>query len=146
MEQDFTKETNTIRIAVYYCRNLELFSAYEQKTFSRSHPGVSMVSIPCSGKIEVPYLLKTLAAGFDGVLVLACAKAACQYFEGSLRSQRRVAYARSWLVKIQMEPQRIEFVHQPPKDVEALEKTLRDFRARLESLRLLSPIAVVPAG
>jgi F420-non-reducing hydrogenase iron-sulfur subunit len=146
MEQDLAMETNSTTIVVYHCRNLKLFRDRDQKAFSRSRPGVTLVMIPCSGKIEAHHLLKTLAGGADGVLVLACAESACQYLEGSMRSNKRVNFARSWLRKINMEPERLEFIHQPPMDVEALDNTLRDFRARLESLGSVTPIASASAG
>lgn len=63
-------------IVVYHCRNLRLFKDGEQKTFARSRPGLKVVAIPCSGKMEAHQLLKTLAGGAQGVLVLGCAEKA----------------------------------------------------------------------
>lgn len=122
------------KIVVYHCRNLRLFKPGEQKTYTRSRAGLSMVAVPCSGKVEAHHILKTLATGADGVLVLACAEKACQYLEGSMRSRKRSDYARSWLEKIGVEPERVQFVHFPPMDPEALDKTLDEFAAKLESL------------
>ncbi len=96
-------------------------------------PGLSLVAIPCSGKMEAHHLLKTLAAGAEGVLVLACAEQSCQYLEGSRRSHKRADYARSWLERLNIEPDRVEFLHMPPMDVQALEKILKEFTAKLKS-------------
>jgi F420-non-reducing hydrogenase iron-sulfur subunit len=96
-------------------------------------PGLSLVAIPCSGKVEAHHLLKTLAAGAEGVLVLACAEKACQYLEGSRRSHKRADYARSWLERLNIEPDRVEFLHMPPMDVHALEILLKEFTAKLKS-------------
>lgn len=96
-------------------------------------PGLSLVAIPCSGKMEAHHILKTLADGAEGVLVLACAEKACQYLEGSKRSHKRADYARYWLQKLNIEPDRVAFVHMPPMDVPALEKLLKEFTAKLES-------------
>jgi F420-non-reducing hydrogenase iron-sulfur subunit len=133
--------TKPIRIVVYHCTNLKLFRNGEQKSFARSRPGVSLVAIPCSGKVEAHHLLKTLAGGADGVLVLACAERACQYLEGSMRSHKRADYARLWLNRLNIESERIAFIHFPPMDQEALDKTLREFAKKLESLGTISPIA-----
>jgi F420-non-reducing hydrogenase iron-sulfur subunit len=133
-------ETKPIKIVVYHCRNLRLFNPGDQKAFARSRPGLSMVAIPCSGKVEAHHLLKTLAGGADGVLVLACAEKACQYLEGSRRSHKRADYAREWLRKLSIEPDRVEFIHLPPMDLEALDKTLKEFAAKLDSF------ATVPAN
>ena len=123
--------TDPLRIVVYHCRNLQFFQNGEQKTFTRSLPGIRLVAIPCSGKLEAHHFLKTLASGAQGVLVLACAESACQYVEGSMRSRKRVDYARTWLDKLGVEPGRIMFVHIPPMDVEALNRTISEFSSRL---------------
>ena len=136
-------ETKPRALVVYYCHNLRLFKNGEQKGFARSLPGLKLVAIPCSGKVEAHHLLKTLAGGADGVLVLACAEKACQYLEGSMRSRKRMDYARSWLRKIGIEQQRLEFIHSPPMNREALEKTLKEFMYRLESFGTIPASAQV---
>jgi len=139
-------ETKPIKIVVYHCRNLQLFKNGEQKTFARSRPGVSLVAIPCSGKIEAHHLLKTMAGGAQGVLVLACAEKACQYLEGSMRSHKRADYARSWLDRLGIEPDRIEFIHLPPKDQAELDRILKDFSIRLKSFGKIPPVAKTQSG
>lgn len=134
-------ESKTIKIVVYHCRNLQLFTGGEQKDFQRSRPGIKLVAIPCSGKIEAHHLLKTLAGGAQGVLVLACAKQACQFLEGSMRSDKRVEYARSWLAELELEPEGLEYAHVPPRDVAALDSILKEFTSKLESFGTI-PAAV----
>ena len=129
------------KIVVYHCRNLRLFESGGQKAFARSMPGLSLVTIPCSGKLEAHHLLKTLAAGAEGVLVLACAETACQYMEGSRRSHKRTNYARAWLEKLGIEPGRVEFVHLAHRDGDGLEEALKEFAARLETFGTIPAIA-----
>jgi coenzyme F420-reducing hydrogenase delta subunit len=129
-----------IKIVVYHCRNLRLFEDGGQKEFARSHPGLRLVAIPCSGKVEAHHLLKTLAGGAEGVLVLACKPNACQFLEGSMRSHKRADYARTWLTRVGIEPDRIEFVHVPPKDVTVLERVLEEFADHLQSFEHI-PVA-----
>lgn len=125
------------KIVVFHCRNLRLFPDDGRKEFSMAWPGLSLVSIPCSGKIEAHFLLKTLASGAQGVVVLACAEQACQYLEGSMRSRKRVDYARHWLEKLGIAPDRIEFVRLWPVSQQALEAHLEEFVLKLESLGAL---------
>lgn len=74
------------------------------------------------------------------MLVLACAEKACQYLEGSKRSRKRVEYARSWLEKLGIEPDRFKFVHVPPTDVAALDSLLKEFTSEIESFGNVPPI------
>jgi F420-non-reducing hydrogenase iron-sulfur subunit len=134
-------EKKPIKIVVYHCRNLRLFNNSEQKVFARSRPGLKLVSIPCSGKVEAHHLLKTLAGGAQGALVLGCAERACQYLEGSMRSRKRLDYARLWLERIGIEPDRLEFIHLPPMDREALDSVLKEFTLKLESFDQIPAVA-----
>jgi coenzyme F420-reducing hydrogenase delta subunit len=134
-------ELQPAKIVAYHCRNLRLFENGNQKTFARSMPGLSLVAIPCSGKLEAHHLLKTLAAGADGVLILACAENTCQYMEGSRRSHKRTHYARAWLEKLGIEPGRLQFVHLAPTDRDGLEAALKEFAIRLETFGTIPTIA-----
>ncbi|MDD3472435.1 MAG: hydrogenase iron-sulfur subunit, partial [Syntrophaceae bacterium] len=96
---------------------------------------------PCSGKIEAHHLLKTMAGGAQGVLVLTCSEKACQYLEGSSRSRKRVDYARLWLEKVGISAERLDFVRIPPMDRVALENLLREFLSKIQSLEALPAIA-----
>ena len=134
-------EETPVKIVVYHCRNLRLFKDGEQKVFCRQWPGLSMVSIPCSGKVEAHHLLKTLASGAQGVLILACSESACQYLEGSSRSRKRVDYARLWLQKVGVSTERLDFVRVPPMDRNALENLLREFFSKIQSLEVMPAVA-----
>ncbi len=134
-------EGKPVKIVVYHCKNLRLFKDGEQKVFNRKWPGLSLVSIPCSGKVEAHHLLKTLAGGAQGVLILACAESACQYLEGSARSRKRVDYAGQWLQKVGISPERLDFVRVPPMDRVALENLLREFTSKIQSLEVIPAIA-----
>ena len=125
-------------IVIYHCRNLQLFKNSDQKAYARSHPGLKLVAIPCSGKMEAHHLLKTLAGGADGVLVLACREKACKYMEGSMRSHKRADYARSWLEEIGIEPERFQFIHVTPMDTGALDKIVEDFSRELDTFGKIS--------
>jgi coenzyme F420-reducing hydrogenase delta subunit len=135
-----------IKVVVYHCRNLRLFEDGNQKAFMRERPGIRLVAIPCSGKVEAHHLLKTLADGVDGVLVCACAEKACRYLEGSMRARKRMQYAREWLQKLDINPYRIEFVHTPPMDLKALERILEDFVSGLRQDEEIPSPAEAQAG
>jgi len=126
------------KVLVYYCHNLQLFKNGTRNEFARSWPGVKLVALPCSGKVEAYHLLKALASGVQGVLVLGCNENACQVLEGSLRSQRRLQYARSWLEELGIEAERLQFSHLLLTDERALETILQDFTGRLQTFGNIS--------
>ena len=50
---------------------------------------ITMVSLPCSGKVNLLYLLKAFEKGADGVLLVTCRQGDCKFLEGNLRAQKR---------------------------------------------------------
>jgi F420-non-reducing hydrogenase iron-sulfur subunit len=73
------------------------------------YPGnVRVLRLPCTGKIEVNYLLTAFERGVDGVIVAGCLEGGCHYLEGNLRARRRVERARQLLTEIGLEPERLE--------------------------------------
>ena len=61
---------------------------------------VKTIGLPCSGKVDVPYLLKALETGADGVVIVACKKKECRHLEGSLRAHKRAEAVESLLEEI----------------------------------------------
>ena len=51
---------------------------------------VRVLRLPCTGKIEVNYLLAAFERGVDGVIVAGCLEGGCHFLEGNLRARRRV--------------------------------------------------------
>jgi coenzyme F420-reducing hydrogenase delta subunit len=73
------------------------------------YPGnVRVLRLPCTGKLEVNYLLAAFERGVDGVIVAGCLEGGCHFLEGNLRARRRVARARQFLSEIGLEPERLE--------------------------------------
>ncbi len=73
------------------------------------YPGtVRVLRLPCTGKIEVDYLLAAFERGVDGVIVAGCLEGGCHFQEGNLRARRRVERAKQFLEEIGIEPERLE--------------------------------------
>lgn len=47
------------------------------------------ISLPCSGKVDLLYLIKAFETGADGVVVLTCQIGECQHLEGNKRAKKR---------------------------------------------------------
>jgi coenzyme F420-reducing hydrogenase delta subunit len=69
---------------------------------------VRLLRLPCTGKIEVNYLLAAFERGADGVIVAGCLEGGCHFLEGNLRARKRVERARQLLQEIGLEPERLE--------------------------------------
>jgi coenzyme F420-reducing hydrogenase delta subunit len=77
-------------ISLFYCSNS--FSAEEIQTYASEIVNVNLntISLPCSGKVDLLYLLKAIETGSDGVVLVTCRKGECKYLQGNLRSRKRI--------------------------------------------------------
>jgi coenzyme F420-reducing hydrogenase delta subunit len=71
-------------------------------------PNVRVLRLPCTGKLDVAYILKAFERGVDGVIVAGCLEGGCHFQEGNLRAKKRVGLARQVLEEAGIEPERLE--------------------------------------
>ena len=95
-------------VAIFYCqhqtdRMMQVLRALN----GSSVPKIRKVALPCSGKLEVSFLLKALEDGADAVAIFGCPEGECHYLVGSSRAKNRVRYARRILGDIGLEEERV---------------------------------------
>ena len=69
---------------------------------------VRVLRLPCTGKLEVNYLMTAFEHGIDGVIVAGCLEGGCHFLEGNLRARKRVERAKKLLEEIGLELERVE--------------------------------------
>ena len=96
-------------IVAFCCHYCAYAAADLAGTMRLQYPGaVRVLRLPCTGKIEVNYLLAAFERGVDGVIVAGCLEGGCHFQEGNLRARRRVERAKVLLQEIGLEPERLE--------------------------------------
>lgn len=96
-------------IVAFCCHYCAYAAADLAGTMRLRYPGtVRVLRLPCTGKIEVNYLLAAFERGVDGVIVAGCLEGGCHFQEGNLRARRRVERAQQLLKEIGLEPARLE--------------------------------------
>ncbi len=96
-------------IVAFCCHYCAYAAADLAGTLRIAYPAnVRVLRLPCTGKIEVDYLLAAFERGVDGVIVAGCLEGGCHFQEGNLRARRRVERAQQILGEIGIEPERLE--------------------------------------
>jgi coenzyme F420-reducing hydrogenase delta subunit len=87
-----------MRIVVLYCQH-SVRSDAGNGIVTHEHDGVAVqtVMLPCSSKVQASELLSLLAAGVDGVEIVACQDRTCRFLVGSHLAGKRLQYARRLL-------------------------------------------------
>jgi len=74
-------------------------------------PTVRLIRLPCTGKMDITYILHAFELGADGVIISGCILDQCHYASGNYKSVRRVDMAREILKSIGFEPERLSGQH-----------------------------------
>jgi F420-non-reducing hydrogenase iron-sulfur subunit len=95
-----TRSNRHVKTCVFYCSNNMDADQLAELGEEAGGDTVKAIGLPCSGKVDVPYLVKALETGADGVVIVACKKKECRHFEGSLRAHKRAEAVESLLKEI----------------------------------------------
>ena len=70
---------------------------------------IRVVKVPCSGRVDPLFIMKSLQSGYDGILVSGCHPGDCHYLSGNFVARRRFAVLKPLLEFIGIEPDRVQF-------------------------------------
>jgi F420-non-reducing hydrogenase iron-sulfur subunit len=95
---------------------------------------IRIIKVPCTGRVDVLFLLKALEKGADGVFISGCLLGDCHYVSGNYRAAKRVAYVKELLKSIGMDPQRVEIFYNSAAMGPQFAECCRDFTERIRAL------------
>ena len=115
-----------------------------------SYPdNVVVLRLPCTGRVEVNYLLAAFERGADGVLVAGCLEGGCHFQEGNLRARRRVERAQGLLAELGLEAERLEMYNLSSAEGGRFAEIVNEMTERIRRLgpsRIKPGAAAVAAG
>jgi F420-non-reducing hydrogenase iron-sulfur subunit len=126
-----------LKIYIFCCTNsidLEEMSAYCREA-GEDH--LKIVGLPCSGKIDVPYLIKAFETGADGAVIVTCKVGECTYLEGNLRAVKRAEAVDKLLEEIGYGSGRMEVI-QLSEGPEQILREVAAFREKVKALPLIN--------
>jgi len=97
-------------------------------------PNVKIVKVPCTGRVDIIYLLKALEEGADGVFVSGCLLGDCHYLIGNYRAAKRMAYVKDLISRIGVDPGRVEIYYNSSAMGPQFTQCCRDFTDRIKRL------------
>jgi coenzyme F420-reducing hydrogenase delta subunit len=77
-------------ISLFYCSNSLSTEEIQSCASKIEDVQINAISLPCSGRVNLLYLLKAVETGADGVILITCPIGECTYIQGNLRAQKRV--------------------------------------------------------
>ena len=117
-------------IYIFYCSNCLDTDAIREGLACNGNDKIRTISLPCSGKVNLLYLLKAFENCADGVMLVTCGPNECKFLEGNLRAQKRSEAVDSLLEEIGVGRGRMRVIQKNEEGVAqiivALEELKRD--------------------
>ncbi|MFH1139163.1 MAG: hydrogenase iron-sulfur subunit [Pseudomonadota bacterium] len=95
---------------------------------------IKIIRVPCTGRVDILYLLRTFEFGADGVFLSGCLLGDCHYLNGNNKAVKRVASVKKTLEQIGIEPERVEMYFNSAGMGPQFAKTCQDFYDRIMAL------------
>ncbi|MGD0447893.1 MAG: hydrogenase iron-sulfur subunit [Candidatus Dormibacteria bacterium] len=122
-------------IVAFLCRECA-YSAADAAGNARTPlpPTIRTIMVPCTGRVSPLHLLAALAEGADGVYVAGCLEGQCHYRVGNFHALDRVAFVRSLLESVGVEPERAAMFTMSAADTPRFVATARGMDATISRL------------
>jgi coenzyme F420-reducing hydrogenase delta subunit len=129
-------DTRVLKIYVFYCSNSLDGSQIADGLSGLSGIAVKTIGLPCSGKVDIPYLVKAFETGADGAVLVTCKEGECKHLEGNMRAGKRVEAVESLLEEIGMGKGRMVLIRVKDKEgsVELTVSEIKEFFERVRNL------------
>lgn len=88
---------------------------------------LTTISLPCSGKIDIPYMVKAFETGVDGVVLITCPEGQCHNLEGNMRARKRAQAVDSLLEEVGLGKGRITVLQLKGGDPEQIMEEIEAF-------------------
>lgn len=103
-------QTKEDSIIVLCCKNSAMEAFKMATAFEMPLPkSISIIEVPCAGKIDIEYILSAFIEGASGVMVLACHEGNCKSEYGNIFAKWRINDLYDKMEKIGLDKKRLQF-------------------------------------
>jgi len=131
-------KNRALKIYLFYCSNsLDQKELSQCRDVLKDHQ-LKAIGLPCSGKVDVPYLVKAFETGADGVVIVTCELGQCRHLEGNMRAEKRAEAVDSLLEEIGAGTGLIAAIHVKEGRIEQTVGEIKKFCTRINQAKSAS--------
>ena len=127
-----------LKIYLFYCSNSLDAKELSQCCDELKDHHLKVIGLPCSGKIDVPYLVKAFETGADGIVIITCELGQCRHLEGNMRAKKRVEAVDNLLEEIGAGTGHITTIHVKEGRIEQTVSKIKKFCSRINQAKSAS--------
>jgi len=95
---------------------------------------IKIIRVPCTGKVDLLYILHAFEKGADGVYVVGCMEGDCHYSNGNFRARKRVEQAQRILDAIGIGGERTQMFNLSSAEGPRFAKIAEEMTERIRKL------------
>ena len=124
-----------MKIIGFVCRDSALAAAEQAGSKERAYSSaVTLVEIPCTGRVDIVHILRAFREGADAVFVAGCLEGNCRYQYGNIEALKRVTLTKSLLQGAGLESERLEMFNLASNQEWRFVEIIGDMVSRVERL------------
>jgi F420-non-reducing hydrogenase iron-sulfur subunit len=121
------------KIYLFHCA-----TSYDQGELMRKYSlqikEMKVISLPCSGKLDILYLTKAFDTGADGAAIMICKEGECRYMEGNMRARKRAQAIDELLQEAGLGKGRVKVIQMDDGGITGAMQQLEDFRLHITTI------------
>ena len=95
---------------------------------------IKIIKVPCTGKVDIIHLLRSMEKGADGVYVVGCMEGSCQFTSGNLRARKRVEKAQQILEEVGIGGERVQMYNLSSSEGPLFAQIAREMTEKITSM------------
>ncbi|MFH0974964.1 MAG: hydrogenase iron-sulfur subunit [Spirochaetota bacterium] len=122
-----------LKIYIFCCSNSFNIEEIEYSLSMQNKNCFKIIGLPCSGKVDLLYLIKAFETGADGTILLTCKEGECSYLAGNFRAKKRADAVDEFLEEIGMGKGRMQVIQLREGHKEEIFREIEYFANNLKS-------------
>jgi coenzyme F420-reducing hydrogenase delta subunit len=100
-----------------------------------SYPtNIKIIKVPCTGRVDILFILKAFENGADGVCLIGCLEGECRFLTGNIRAKKRVEYIKSLLEETGIGAERVAMYNISAADGRRFAEIAREMTEKIKAL------------
>ena len=100
-----------------------------------SYPtNIKIIKVPCTGRVDILFILKAFENGADGVRLIGCLEGECHFLTGNIRAKKRVEYIKSLLEETGIGAERVAMYNISAADGRRFAEIAREMTEKIKAL------------
>jgi coenzyme F420-reducing hydrogenase delta subunit len=123
-----TKISVPVKLHIFFCSNSIDKNEIDRLSPEEEGDEYKIISLPCSGKADLLYFIKSFETGADGLVLIICPKNECRHLEGNLRAPRRAHQVGALLEEIGLGQGRVAVFNSNGRESGRIVSMVEEFR------------------